>query len=88
MKIQMKTMSAGPDGSFQPGQIVDLPEEKAKAFVAGGYAVDVTPKAKAEAPKTEQSVETATSKPEAETAAKRTGKPRGSKHVAEADHGA
>ena len=38
-KIVMKTLSAGPNGSYSPGQLVSLPDEQAKELVAGGYAV-------------------------------------------------
>jgi hypothetical protein len=70
MKIQMKTLSSGPAGSFQPGQIVDLPEDQARAFVAGGYAVTMESKPKVEAPKpADAPIETAAGKPAPETAA-------------------
>lgn len=41
MKVKMKTLAAGPEGLYQPGQEVDLPAAQAKALIAGGYAEEV-----------------------------------------------
>ena len=41
MKVRMITLCAGPGGIWPPGSIVDLPDEQARQFVAGGYAVAV-----------------------------------------------
>ena len=43
MKIRMLTLAAGPDGVLQAGKIAEVPEAKARALIAGGYAVDLTP---------------------------------------------
>lgn len=42
MKIRMKTLAAGPDGILSPGQEVDLPADKARALIEGGYAEAVS----------------------------------------------
>lgn len=44
MKIRMLTLAAGPDGVLQAGKIAEVPEARARALIAGGYAVDVSPK--------------------------------------------
>lgn len=41
MKVRMVSLAAGPDGSWPPGSVHDLPEGLARALVAGGYAVAV-----------------------------------------------
>ena len=42
MKIKMLTTSAGPEGSYQAGQELevgaDIPNKEAQMFVAGGFA--------------------------------------------------
>ncbi len=38
MKIRMKTLSCGPDGTLLPGKVYDLPDAEAKALVNGLYA--------------------------------------------------
>jgi len=40
MRLTMKTLSAGPAGTIQPGQTVDVPDEEGRALVRGGYAVE------------------------------------------------
>jgi hypothetical protein len=60
MRVKMRTTAAGPDGVLQAGQTVNLPAEKTKAFIDGGYAEEVVlsqvelataePKEKATAP--------------------------------------
>lgn len=42
-KIMMKTLVAGPEGSYSPGQTVALPEKEAEELVDGGYAQYVKP---------------------------------------------
>ena len=42
MKIRLKSMMAGPQGSFAPGTLVELPEAQAQDLVARGYAEAVT----------------------------------------------
>lgn len=44
MKIRMQALAAGPSGTWQPGQIVEVPEAVGLRLVAGGYAVDLGPK--------------------------------------------
>lgn len=56
MKIKLKTLMAGPDGVFQPGDVRDVSREQAIALVAGGYA-------EAFEPLHEQPVETAVMTP-------------------------
>jgi hypothetical protein len=41
MRIRLLTLSAGPGGVIQPGQVVDLPEAMGQALVDGGFAVRV-----------------------------------------------
>lgn len=38
MRVKMLTTAAGPDGVFLAGQVVDVDDRLAKAFIAGGYA--------------------------------------------------
>lgn len=61
--IQYKSMSCGPAGSFQPGDIrFNVSDEEASALVEGGYAVYVrsTQREQAVAPVIEQAVAPAT----------------------------
>ena len=50
MRVRMVTRYAGPDGVWQPGAVVDLPEGQAMELVAGGYAEAAEKAAKAPAP--------------------------------------
>ena len=52
MKVRMRTLAAGPDGVFSPGEVVDLPEREASALVKGGYAESIgeTPSAERKVP--------------------------------------
>ncbi len=54
MRVKMLATAAGPNGVFPAGQVVDVDEILAKAFIAGGYA---------------ESVDKATDKPGPESAA-------------------
>lgn len=38
MKVKLRTTMAGPEGSYQAGTIINLPDEKAEALINGGYA--------------------------------------------------
>lgn len=38
MRIRLKAVMAGPKGSFQPGEVLDLPDPEARALIAGEYA--------------------------------------------------
>jgi len=38
MRVKMLTTAASPDGVFLAGQVVDVDEKLAKAFITGGYA--------------------------------------------------
>ena len=67
-KIVMKTLVAGPEGSYSPGQVVSLPDEQAEELVAGGYAQYVKPGIAKEAKKetaTAEAPEDAMKKPPA-----------------------
>ncbi len=50
-QIMMKTLVAGPEGSYSPGQTVALPDDEAKELVDGGYAQYVKPGAAKEVKK-------------------------------------
>jgi len=41
MKVRMLSLAAGPDGVLLPGAEVEIPDDPARALVAGGYAVAV-----------------------------------------------
>ncbi|OAN53890.1 hypothetical protein A6A04_13440 [Paramagnetospirillum marisnigri] len=69
MKIRLKTTMAGPDGSFQPGQIVDFERGRAYALIEGGYAEQIG----GEEPVSEPEVATL---PQPKTAIIKTGKAR------------
>ena len=68
MTIRMRTTAAGPEGMYQSGKVLDVPDGIAEQFVARGYAerVDEEPVVvrKPEKPKKE----TATAAAEPETA--------------------
>jgi len=36
--VKMKSLKAGPDGVFQPGQTIPVSEEEGQQLVNGGYA--------------------------------------------------
>lgn len=40
MLINMKTLSAGPEGNRLPGKNYEVPDKEAKELIAGGYAVE------------------------------------------------
>lgn len=40
MRIKMLTIQAGPNGTREAGQVVDVPDEEARQLIAGGYAVE------------------------------------------------
>ncbi len=50
MKVQMKSLMAGPDGVHQPGEVVDVEEKTARELIASGAAIGVAAKPKAEKP--------------------------------------
>ena len=41
MKIKMNVTAAGPKGVYPEGQVVDVDDEDAEAFIEGGYAEEV-----------------------------------------------
>ncbi len=41
MRVQFKTLRAGPGGVVSPGQVVDLPDEEAQEAIRSGSAVEV-----------------------------------------------
>lgn len=47
MKVRMKTLMCGPNGTYHPGGVVELPDETAQMLIAEGYAdlVETTSKA-------------------------------------------
>lgn len=49
MKIRLKTMLAGPGGSYSPGTH-DVPEQFARELIEGGYAEALEAPASAKAP--------------------------------------
>lgn len=63
MKIKLLTLMSGPDGTHQPGTVIDKPAKEAKALIDGGYAVAVETAKPKKAP-----VETATNDGDKETA--------------------
>lgn len=56
MKIKIKTIMAGPDGAFQPGDTPDLAKGVAQALVDGGFAeaIEMPEPAEDEIPEQEQ----------------------------------
>ena len=44
MLIKYKSTSCGPDGSFQPGDTREVPDNIGVELVVGGYAENVTPR--------------------------------------------
>jgi hypothetical protein len=74
MKIRMLTTAAGPEGSYQAGQSleigIDIPNRLAQVFVAGGFAEVVERDAPAVAPErpAQKPVETEAVQPVAEKA--------------------
>lgn len=43
MRVRYKTLSAGPTGTFRPGDEEDVTESEARMLEAGGYAERVEP---------------------------------------------
>ena len=41
MQVRLKTIMAGPAGTGQPGDVVDLPTAQAYALIEGGYAAQL-----------------------------------------------
>lgn len=39
MRIKLLTLMAGPTGTYNAGQIIDMPEAQAKELIDRGYAV-------------------------------------------------
>ena len=65
MKIKMLTTAAGPEGVQIAGQVYDLPDVKAKAFIKAGAALAADPKPVR--PRRGPVIETATNPPVGET---------------------
>lgn len=40
MRIKMITIQAGPEGTREPGQVIDVPDAEARQLIEGGYAVE------------------------------------------------
>lgn len=64
MKIRMNTTAAGPSGVLRAGKVADVPDEQAKAFIQGGYAVPI-----GAAAEPEKQAQQAPTEPEQEPAA-------------------
>lgn len=43
MRVRYKTLSAGPSGTFRPGDEEDVTENEARMLEAGGYAERLEP---------------------------------------------
>lgn len=41
MRVKLKTIYAGPNGTKQPGAEMDVSDAEAKALINGGYAVEM-----------------------------------------------
>ncbi len=67
-KVKLMTLKAGPEGVFQPGQVLSVENEEGQQLVDGGYAVwaDLPEK---ESPVTEETAPT--DEPPAASAPKR-----------------
>lgn len=39
MKIKLLTLMAGPAGTYNAGQVIDMPEAQAEELICGGYAL-------------------------------------------------
>ncbi len=57
MKVKCKSIYAGPHGSGNPGETIELPDEVAKALIDSGNGTAI------EKPKVSKEIETATVKP-------------------------
>lgn len=73
MRIILRTIYAGPRGSYGPGSVVELERAEAIALIEGGFARPVDPPEVVPAP----ILETATEESETETAVFRAGRRRG-----------
>ena len=40
MKVRMKTLYCTAEAVCDPGKVIDVPDNEAKALIAGGYAAD------------------------------------------------
>lgn len=68
MKVKMRTTAAGPEGVQLAGQIYDLPDAAAKAYVNAGSAEAIDKPKPARQRPARPPVERATANPDAETA--------------------
>ena len=41
MKVKMKTTMAGPNGSVEAGQIIEVETKEAISLIKGGYATEI-----------------------------------------------
>ena len=41
MKVKMRSLSAGPNGVFEPGSVVEVSHKEAKELIRGGFATPV-----------------------------------------------
>lgn len=58
MKVKMNTVSAGPEGTAQIGEVIEVSAKEGKDLIAGGYASPVAEPA----PRRKEKSETATQK--------------------------
>lgn len=56
MLIKYKSISCGPDGSFQPGDTRTVPDAEGVQLVIGGYAENITPREQAVAAPIEHAI--------------------------------
>lgn len=68
MRLKMRTTAAGPDGVHLAGQVYDLPEPMAKAYVKVGSAEAIDKPKPARQRPARNPVERAMANPDAETA--------------------
>lgn len=68
MKIKMKSLMAGPDGTRYPDKVYQVSTQEGKDLIAGGYAEEVKGDANAAAPR-------AAARPQGRTATKPEAKP-------------
>lgn len=56
MYVKLKTIMAGPDVSGQPGQILQVPDDRGALLIKGGFAEPSGPPAMAEEPLTREEI--------------------------------
>ncbi len=51
MKIRLNSIFAGPQGTFQPGAVIEAAPELGAALIAGGYGVEIATTAQQSPPR-------------------------------------